>query len=158
MMDEMKAIHEFMDGFDDDIETKWGVSLDPELGEKVKVTILATGFGMKMEGDKMNITDKNQESLEEIRKHQKQKDDEDALIHSYYGKDHENNERPTARCFTFSQNDLDNDNLISAIESMPTYNRSRTQYNELLKLAHGDSVDAPQPKPSPSVTGTIKFS
>ena len=31
MMDEMKAINEFMDGFDDDIETKWGVSIDPEL-------------------------------------------------------------------------------------------------------------------------------
>ena len=39
MMDEMNAVNEFMDGFDEDIETKWGLSTDPELGDKVKVRI-----------------------------------------------------------------------------------------------------------------------
>ena len=157
MMDEMKAINEFMEGFDDEIETKWGVSLDPELNEKVKVTILATGFGMKMADGKMNITDKEEISLEEKRKQQEKKEDEEALIKRFYEKDHDKNDRPTVRCFIFGPEDLDNDNLISAIEAMPTYNRSRTQNNELLKLSHGDMAEAPQPKQAASVSGTIKF-
>ena len=157
MMDEMKAINEFMDGFDDDIETKWGVSIDPELKENVKVTILATGFGMKVEDGKMNITDKNEQSVEEMRKTRQKKDAEDALIDSYYGKGSNNKERPQVRCFIFGNDDLDNDNLISAIESMPTYSRSRTQNNELIKLSKGDVDSVSQTKVGTTTSGTIKF-
>lgn len=157
MMDEMKAINEFMDGFDDDIETKWGVSIDPELKENVKVTILATGFGMKVEDGKMNITDKNEQSVEEMRKSRQKKDAEDALIDSYYGKGGNNKERPQVRCFIFGNDDLDNDNLISAIESMPTYSRSRTQNNELIKLSKGDVDSVSQTKVGTTTSGTIKF-
>ena len=157
MMDEMKAINEFMDGFDDDIETKWGVSIDPELKENVKVTILATGFGMKVEDGKMNITDKKEQSVEEMRKTRQKKDAEDALIDSYYGKNGNNKERPQVRCFIFGNDDLDNDNLISAIESMPTYSRSRTQNNELIKLSKGDVDSVPQTKVGTTTSGTIKF-
>ena len=44
MMEEMNEVNDFMEQFRDDVETKWGLSTDPELGKKVKVTILATGF------------------------------------------------------------------------------------------------------------------
>ena len=48
MMEEMNEINEFMDRMQIDIvETKWGLSRDPELQDKVKVTILASGFGVK---------------------------------------------------------------------------------------------------------------
>ena len=46
MMDEMNEVHEFMSKFHDDVETKWGLSTDPSLGKQVKITILATGFGI----------------------------------------------------------------------------------------------------------------
>ena len=46
MMDEMNDVTEFMEGFGDDIETKWGLFNDPSLADRVKVTILATGFGL----------------------------------------------------------------------------------------------------------------
>ena len=157
MMDEMKAINDFMEGFDDDIETKWGVSIDPELKDKVKVTILATGFGMKVEDGKMNITDEKAESLEEMRKKRQKDAADEALIDRYYGKDHGDNDRPTVRCFIFAKDDLDNDNLISAIESMPTYSRTRTQDNELMKLSKGEDSSSSQQKQSAQVTGTIKF-
>ena len=45
MMEEMNYVNDFMDKFGD-FEIKWGVAIDPELGKKVKVTILATGFGI----------------------------------------------------------------------------------------------------------------
>ena len=46
-MEEMNEVHEFMGKITGDYESKFGLSVDPELGEKVKVTILATGVGMK---------------------------------------------------------------------------------------------------------------
>ena len=46
MMEEMNDVNDFMDKFGD-FEIKWGLATDPELGKKVKVTILATGFGIK---------------------------------------------------------------------------------------------------------------
>ena len=39
MMEEMNEVHDFMEKFHDDVETKWGLSTDPSLGKKVKITI-----------------------------------------------------------------------------------------------------------------------
>ena len=48
MMDEMNEVHEFMAKVKrDDVETKWGLSVDPALTDQVKITILATGFGVE---------------------------------------------------------------------------------------------------------------
>lgn len=47
MMEEMNEVNDFMEQFGSDFEIKWGIGLDPDLGNKVKVTILATGFGIK---------------------------------------------------------------------------------------------------------------
>ena len=44
MMEEMNDVNDFMEKFGSDFEIKWGMALDPDLGKKVKVTILATGF------------------------------------------------------------------------------------------------------------------
>lgn len=47
MMEEMNDVNDFMSKFGDDFEIKWGLAVDPELGNKIKVTILATGFGVE---------------------------------------------------------------------------------------------------------------
>ena len=46
-MEEMSDVNEFMSHFGNGFELKWGLALDPDLDKKVKVTILATGFGIK---------------------------------------------------------------------------------------------------------------
>ena len=46
MMEEMNEVHDFMAKFHDDVETKWGLSTDQSLDKRVKITILATGFGI----------------------------------------------------------------------------------------------------------------
>ena len=46
LMEEMNDVNDFMAKFGD-FEIKWGIATDPELGKKVKVTILATGFGIE---------------------------------------------------------------------------------------------------------------
>ena len=47
MMEEMNEVHDFMSKFGKDVETKWGLYIDDTLNDKVKFTILATGFGIK---------------------------------------------------------------------------------------------------------------
>ena len=158
MMEEMSAVTEFMDGFDDDIETKWGLSRDPVLGEKIKVTILATGFGVKVEDGEMNITDQKAMSAAEIRNKRAQEAAEQNLIQNYYGKTGTGNERLRPRFFLFSNEDLDNDNLISAVEATPTYKRSKLQYDELVRQSKGDiELNAPATTKAAPVSGTIKF-
>lgn len=158
MMEEMSAVTEFMDGFDDDIETKWGLSRDPELGEKIKVTILATGFGVTVEDGEMNITDQKAMSAAEIRNKRAQEAAEQNLIQNYYGKAGTGNERLRPRFFLFSNEDLDNDNLISEVEATPTYKRSKLQYDELVRQSKGDiELNAPATTKAAPVSGTIKF-
>ena len=47
-MSEVGEINDFMAQMGDDIEVIWGVTFDDELGEKVKVTLLATGSEMSV--------------------------------------------------------------------------------------------------------------
>ena len=62
-MEEMSDINEFMSHFGNGFELKWGLALDPDLDKRVKVTILATGFGIKdVEGMGSHI---KKQSLEE---------------------------------------------------------------------------------------------
>ena len=62
MMEEMNDVNDFMAKFGEDFEIKWGLAIDPELGNKVKVTILATGFGIE---DVEPIERRNRHSQEE---------------------------------------------------------------------------------------------
>ena len=46
-MEEMNEVHEFMSKCGDDVETKFGLATDATLEKKGKITVLATGFGLK---------------------------------------------------------------------------------------------------------------
>ena len=45
-MEEMNEINDFMSRFGSKFELKWGIAIDNTLEKKVKITILATGFGL----------------------------------------------------------------------------------------------------------------
>ena len=89
-MEEMNDVHDFMSRFGRDIEVIWGTTLDNSLGNKVKITILATGFGVedipqiadrrRAENSRMSEEELRQEE-DRLRKEQEEKD----LIDKYYG-------------------------------------------------------------------------
>ena len=112
-MDEMNEVDEFMSQFGKDIEVKWGLATDATLGKKVKITILATGFGVK------DVTEeKTADDLEIDRLHQERRG-------NYYGQ--EGSMMPPRRTvfyYTFSQESLDDDDIISMVETKPTYMRN----------------------------------
>ena len=143
MMDEMSDVNDFMDKFGRDFEIKWGLALDPTLGEKVKVTILATGFGIN-DIDGMSAHRRTHQSQEEIAK---QAAEEEARAKRnerrdrYYGpneKNHQYKSRP--QVFLFEPDDLDNEDVILAVENTPTAKRTRQQLEELSRQSRATEV------------------
>lgn len=129
-MEEMNDVHDFMSRFGRDIEVIWGTAIDSTLGSKVKMTILATGFGME---DIPQIAEKRQieqgrMTEEELRLEEERLNKERAekdLIDKYYGASGQRMRRVAARAkaVVLTQDELDDDALIALIEDNPTYNR-----------------------------------
>lgn len=159
MMEEMNEVNDFMEKFGSDFEIKWGIALDPDLGKKVKVTILATGFGIEnVDGMNNHIKKHNQEENDKL---QRQREKEQELIERrdrYYGTNDKNTvTKRHPHIFLFNNDDLDNESVILDVESTPTYKRSRQMVEEIRQKA-APRVAASEPKPEENkVTGTIRF-
>jgi cell division protein FtsZ len=127
MMEEMNDVNDFMAKFATDYESKLGLSTDPELGNKVKVTILATGFGISnVDGMKDHITKLDRDTATKLAEQQEREVHNSDRRDKYYGND--NSSRRAKRhpnIYIFRPEDLDNDDVISAVEQTPTYKRTR---------------------------------
>ena len=87
-MEEMNEVHDFMSKFGKDVETKWGLYIDESLENKVKFTVLATGFGIKDVPGMDNML--NKRTIEEQKKLEEQEEEEqrkDERRGDYYGRD-----------------------------------------------------------------------
>jgi len=138
MMEEMNDVNDFMAKFGEDFEIKWGLAVDPELGKKVKVTILATGFGIKDVDRMMDERLKNMNTVD-ARRRQMDEDKKAELADrrtQYYGGDNKPTKR-RSRIFVFKQEDLDNEDIIMAVENTPTYRRTQQMLDEIRRQASG---------------------
>ena len=155
MMEEMNDVNDFMEQFGSDFEIKWGIGLDPDLGNKVKVTILATGFGIR-DVDGMDS---------HIKKIVKEADDkateteieQGIRIGKYYPDGNGGTvykRRP--QIFHFRQEDLDNEQVILAVDNTPTNKRTSQQVKEL-QLRVSDERKQVKQQPEEEVVRTIKF-
>lgn len=126
-MEEMNEVHNFMSKFGQDFEIKWGLTLDPELDKRVKITILATGFGLENVPymDKL-IEQHTQEDAERLERIQEDAEKRQMRRTLYYNTE-ESTKRTKRRhhIYRFNEDDLDNDDIISMIETTPTYKRSK---------------------------------
>lgn len=139
-MEEMNDVNEFMSHFNCDYQSKWGLSLDPDLGDKVKVTILATGFGIKnVDGMKDHLTEKfTQAEAEKTAKENEEHLKNIERINRYYGGDKTRAiYKPRPHIFLFTPEYLDNEDVILAIENTPTYKRSKIMIDEIHRQASG---------------------
>ena len=160
MMDEMNYVNDFMDKFGSDFEIKWGVAVDPELGKKVKVTILATGFGItNVDGMQDRLVKQSREEASRLAEEQEKAAKREERREQYYGQPGTTKRyKRRPNIYLFRPEDLDNDDVISAVESTPTYKRTR----EIL-----DSINSQAVEPEPAeksehqqpevIQGTIKF-
>ena len=108
---EIEEINTFMKRFtEEDIEVIWGISKDYNLEEgAVKVTVLATGFGMH------NIPEIKPLLNEQQREQEIQEQKIKSMKDVFYKEDF--------KVYIFEDEDLDNESLIAAVESSPTHKR-----------------------------------
>lgn len=155
MMEEMNEVNDFMEQFGSDFEIKWGIGLDPDLGNKVKVTILATGFGIR-DVDGMDT------HIKKVVKEADDKTTETEIKQGIrFGKFYPGDNGTTVyksrpHIFRFRPEDLDNEEVILAVENTPTYKRTSQQVKEL-QLRVTDEREQVKQQPEEEVVRTIKF-
>ena len=161
MMEEMNDVNDFMAKFGNDFEIKWGLAVDPELGKKVKVTILATGFGIdRVDGMSSHRQRHNtQEEATRIAAEQEAEAKRQGRRERFYGNDGQSKRyKRRPHIYLFRPEDLDNDDVISAVEQTPTYKRTREILDSIYSQASGDEAQQPAEAPAAEpIQGTIKF-
>ena len=135
MMEEMNEIHEFMSKFREGVEVIWGVAVDNSLDTKVKITVLATGFGVEdVPGMDTLHEARSQEEEERQFQLEEEKEKNKERIRKAYGESAgigKKSLRSRRHIYIFNTEDLDNDDIIAMIEESPTYTRDKTK---LLKI------------------------
>ena len=155
MMEEMNEVNDFMEQFGSDFEIKWGIGLDPDLGNKVKVTILATGFGIRdVDGMDSHIKKIVQEKDEKATEEEIQQGIRMGMYYPDGTGKFVVKRRP--HIFRFQSDDLDNEEVILAIENTPTYKRTQQQVKELRRRLT-DEREGVKQKADEGVVRTITF-
>ena len=128
-------IHEFMSKFREGVEVIWGVAVDNSLDTKVKITVLATGFGVEdVPGMDTLHEARSQEEEERQLQLEEEKEKNKERIRKAYGESAgigKKSLRSRRHIYIFNTEDLDNDDIIAMIEESPTYTRDKTK---LLKI------------------------
>ena len=157
MMNEMDEIHEFMSKFGGNVETKWGLYVDEKLENKVKFTILATGFGIKNVpgiAERQGVID--QKALEE--QEEKEQILEDRRGYYYKNSIKSNLQRKRRpNIYIFNQEDLDNDDIISMVETTPTYKRTKVELQAIQNKAETEEKELHTNQPKDSDNNVITF-
>lgn len=131
MMSEMDEVKEFMNRFNRDFETKFGMAEDPELGQSVKITLLATGFGIQdihMKEMDERITQRTAEEQKRLAELEEEEEQRRSRRETYYGKDANAKYQRLRRrhIYIFTPEDMDNTDIISMVENSPTYLRDKS--------------------------------
>lgn len=137
------------------IDVKWGIGDDPSLGDKVKITVLASGFDVTIfeSSDKDENGEKPKEtvvfrsgenSTPEVAAKEK---DETRQIAEVYGSDKlKEQEREAARLkyAVLKPSQFDDHEAIALLEKYPTYSRPQQVKEQLHKLSLGQPVKPAQ--------------
>ena len=132
-MEEMNEVHNFMRKFSRDVETKWGMATDPSLGNKIKITLLATGFGLQNVPGMENLVERQSDEERE------REEEKEIRRREFYNTSDQPIARRRPQVFIFSPQDLDNEDVIARVEQTPTFRRTKEELNQIR------SVEAPQP-------------
>ena len=133
-VEEMTEVESFMEQFkSEDIELIWGLSQDMNLENgEVKVTVLATGFGMKDIPDMRPMIQKEEEeqmilSREEIEKREREERKLDSMVEVFY--------KPDFKIYIFKGEEMYNEELLTALDNSPTYSRTAQELERIASIA-----------------------
>lgn len=166
---EMKEIYNFTSQLSESIDVKWGIADNPDLDDKLKVTILASGFNLTLVDNKQTDGGKDdivifggEQQTAEARATQEQAVDEE--IAKMYGADklkQQMRDANRAKYAVLEPSQFDNHEVAALLERVPTYNRPANFLEELRKTTDGKDTRIAQKNPSKenssSSSDVIKF-
>ena len=132
LIDEMSEIEHFTTRFDGNPYFKWGFVPDAAMGDEIKVTILASGFGLFNE--KLDQTDALSEDEHTKRAIRRER---------IYGSG-KRQKRPHAFIIRLQLEDLINGDLPELFESVPTRNRTPEMARQIRQALEAGRREAPQ--------------
>lgn len=169
---ELDPIHDFYSKIETGFDNIWGACVDDTLGEKVAVTVLASGFdldtttdsitqGTGLEKSLVSTLTSNQEEITRVKQ-------ENDLIGSYYGSD--SLARKIFKPVLLRMDELDDEDIIAIMEETPTLHRNNKPIEEVRSRRAGSRKEAmyrqplthPKSEPSSNTSNTgngrtIKF-
>ena len=136
-VEEMGEVESFMSQFtDENIELIWGYSKDNSLNEgEVKVTVLATGFGMKnIPGIEPVVNDMKQEAQELTQQELIKKTAEDQQLDQMVGEFY----KPDYKLYIFNGDEMYNEEFLAALDNSPTYRRTAQDLEIMMEIFTGE--------------------
>ena len=132
LIDEMSEIEHFTTRFDGNPYFKWGFVPDAAMGDEIKVTILASGFGLFNEkADQTDALSEDEHTKRAIRRER------------IYGSG-KRQKRPHAFIIRLQLEDMINDDLPELFESVPTRNRTPEMARQIRQALEAARGGAPQ--------------
>ena len=120
---EFRELNDFINSVEDDVDVIWGITYDESLGDKVKFTILASGFDVTLnenKGEKYHPTSKVDTSVPQAI--------DTAKIGTYYGSETVGKferEKETRNYIILNVEQFDDDSAIENFEKSPTFARNK---------------------------------
>lgn len=158
---EFGEITHFTSKLPSSIDVKWGVADDPSLGDKVRVTVLASGFDVTIDDRKEKVIVFDNPK----KKEEQQKKASDAIdrIAEVYGTDtviKKKRDEAKLKYAVLSPDQYDDYDVIAMIEKNPTFTRAPRFNEELKKISAGQQTPEPAKAtetPEQKVITTISF-
>jgi cell division protein FtsZ len=148
---EAKELNDFINRVEDEVDVIWGITYDETLGDKVKFTILASGFDV-------TINEKNDYRPNHISPKDEKPVDKDK-ISDFYGKEKVEQferEKETQNYILLNADALDNDEMIENFAKSPTFTRDKRLSNNVVNNAPTDTITPKAPATDDS-EGYITF-
>ena len=123
-LSEMDQIRDFMSQFEGRLEQViWGLSIDDSLGERLKVTMLASGFSM---GNDPVFRQRYQEQSEaDLAQVEQNRVRRDSQVRSFYGKGGVPPRRIICTPYVLSEQQMDDEELIERLNVEPACQRTK---------------------------------
>ncbi len=145
--DEINEIRQFTNNLPSTIDVKWGIGDNPEMGDAVKVTILASGFDVTLVENNQGGIVFHADNDEKKPKIPTQKTDKTKeMMEEMYGAEKlakQVRDAAKVKYAVLTPDQFDDHEVIAIIERTPTFNRDPRFNEELRKLANAGAAMAP---------------
>ena len=139
LVEEMGEVNTFMSQFtNENIEVIWGYSKDNSLEDgQVKVTVLASGFGMKNIPDmepEVRAIEREEEILtqQEQAKIDKENEKLNQMVSVLY--------KPDYKMYIFKGDEMYNEEFLAALDNSPTYSRTAQDLERIISILGNETV------------------